>query len=252
MSNNPTPSQHDSFDAMPTEELEAFLRGSLAPSAENEQDANQLLAAMQQYAKRKEDVPHLTAEESLAQFRKKGTRNTKPRGCRRFPRVIRAAVIVLVILLCTVPALPEVSGSCMRSATAYWYDGVLSFHLTPAIGDVEVLFEKYSPTWLPEGYAIKEEHKRSEYQFHMDYTCYEKDGSSFSIGFDDVRPGGKAAYFVDDDTVKEHSKGDIIYYTYYHNEYAYAVFCVDGVECLIGGDIAMEDVLRIFNSINFD
>lgn len=264
------------YDAMTTEELEEILRLDAQAPQEQESDIDKILYIMEVLTKRNKNKGHtgktaLKAYESFKQnYMPESSDTAIPsvdtvKTINRFPRWLRrltAAAAVLVILVfgsVTAKAL----GINIWEAVVKWTQETFHFgewgnsdanyslpyaSLQEALakGKVTTLL---APNWFPDGYELadlKVDHSPLQIIYKAKYTNGEK---ILRITVQDYLDG--IPYYAEqsDGLTEEYQVSGITYYLFDNNKQVRSVWIVDSYECSIFGDVTIDELKAMINSI---
>lgn len=268
------------YDALSTEELSEILRlDSEAPEG-NGLDIDTLLYITGVLAERKETTnTGKTAQEAWSSFQqnylesedacpavteeKKPAKTGKP-----WIRRMIAAILVVVILVAVPLSVKALNWEDIRNAVVQWAKETFSFIRGdqrnadgPRAGDIrqfnslqdalEYAKLPYNmiPTWIPEGYLL-EEIDITETPAQKDYNAlYVKNGQLFNIS---------VCFYIDTDPPKMEANQDVLetyavngdeYFIVANNERISAMWTQDSYECYITGDLTIDEIKQMINSI---
>lgn len=268
------------YDALSTEELSEILRlDSEAPEG-NGLDIDTLLYITGVLAERKKSTnTGKTAQEAWSSFQQNylesedacpaATEDMKPTKTGK-PWIRRMiAAILIVVLLVSVPlSVKALNWEDIRNAVVQWAKETFSFIRGdrrnvdgPNAGDsreydslqqaLELTGQDFNsiPTWIPDGYVLERiDINKSPEQ--KDYNAlYVKDGQLFNIA---------VCFFIDTDPPKMEANQNIIetyivngdeYFIVANNERISAMWTQDSYECYITGDLTVDEIKQMINSI---
>lgn len=270
------------YDAMTTEELEQILRLDTEAPEGQASDGELLLYVMEVLAKRRKnsDNPGKTAQKAWESFQQhylpekescapqihKEKKPVKPFN--PWLRRLTAAAAVVALVVCLSATANAFSWKEMWNAVAKWAKETFSFSTEqnpqttePALEDVrrhvslrELLTRDGQradivPTLLPEGYALVDI-RVDENPMQKTYVArYDKGDARLRIS---------VKSFVEADPEKVEINGDFleiyevsgVEYHIYKNEQSYrAAWIKDSYECYISGDLTIEEIKMMIDSI---
>ena len=260
------------YDGMTTEELESILRlDSVAPAGQ-ESDTEKILYIMEVLAQRNRQNGHtgksaLEAFESFQQHYMPETDNTKipAKTRRRMPRWARsltaAAAVLGILLVGSVTA--KAFGFNLWKTVIQWTQETFHFgqwgnpdsrsklaydSLQDALEQGEIT-TPLAPTWFPEGYeldsiTIDQTPLKKAYK-----AIYIKGEQRLRITIRDHLD--KSPYYVEqsDGLAEEYEVSGITYYLFTNLEDSRAAWVQESYECDISGDISIEELKEMINSI---
>ena len=260
------------YDAMATEELEEILRLDAQAPEEQESDKEEILYIMEVLAERNRNKGHtgktaLEAYESFKQYYMPETDNNiipmKPkRTCSRWVRSLTATAAVLVVLIAgSVTA--KAFGFNVWKAVIQWTQETFHFgewgnsninnnlqyaSIQEALknGNTPVWLV---PTWIPDGFVL-DNIGVEQTPIKKAYKAIYKNGEhTLKITIQDNL--GKGPYYVEqsDGLIEEYKLSGITYYLFENNQRTQAVWIVDSFECRITGELTIDELKMMINSI---
>lgn len=264
------------YDAMTTEELEEILRLDAQAPEDQESDIEKILYIMEVLTERKRNNSHtgnaaLEAYESFKQNYMPEIDNTKslhkvPAKARReYPRWARSlaatAAVLAVLLLGSVTArafswniwdavvkwtqetfhFGEWSNSNPRNNLQYQ-----SFQEALEQGNIPV---SIVPTRIPDGYELNDiTVERSPFK-KICTAIYANGEKHLRITVQDYLD--KSPYYVEqsEGLVEKYDLLGITYYLFENNKQVQAVWIVDSYECYISGNVTIDDLKMMINSV---
>ena len=264
------------YDAMTTEELEEILRLDAQAPEEQESDTETILYIMEVLAARKRNNGHTgkTALEAYESFKQnympevdniETTRNVPTKIRIAFPRWLRSltatAAVLAILLVGSVTT--QAFGINIWEAVVKWTQETFHFgewgdsNVTdnlPYASLREALEEgkitaSLVPNWVPAGYElidINVEYKPLQTAYKAKYTNGER---VLRITVQDYLD--KIPVYVEqsDGLVEEYEVAGVKYYLFENNEQTQAVWIVDSYECHILGDLTIEELKLMIDSI---
>ena len=256
------------YDAMTTEELEEILR---LDAEEQESDTNQILYIMEVLTERKRNNGHSgkTALEAFESFKQNYMPETDTiipmkakRRCPRWVRSLTATAAVLAILLAgSITA--KAFGFNIWKAVVHWSQETFHFgewgnsnsdNTLPYSSLREVLEDDnitilLAPNWFPNGYELVD--------ISVDYSplqtvykaIYSNGGQELRITVQDYM--GRNPLYVEqsDGLIEEYRVAGVTYYLFENNKRTQAVWIVDSFECRITGELTIEELKLMIDSI---
>lgn len=268
------------YDSMATEELEEILRLDAEAPEGQASDGELLLYIMGVLEKRKQnsDNPGKTAHEAWESFQKhylpqeeeahtaqitKAERSTRPR-LRRW-----IAVAAVITVLVGVPLGASAFGwEDLWNAVAQWAKETFSFvsesnpqatepsptnidgysSLQQALAETDQEF-KAIPTWIPDGYKLDDitinENPIQKYYLAF-YNNGEKELKISVRSYVEVDP---EKVEVNEDLQEIYKAGETEYYIFNNFDQLRAVWIKDSYECNISGDLTIEEIKKMIDSI---
>ena len=264
------------YDKMTTEELEEILRLNAQAPEEQESDTEMILYVMEVLAARKRNNSHTgkTALEAYQSFKQnympevdniESTGKTSAKTKIAFPRWLRGltatAAVLAILLVGSVSA--QAFGLNIWEAVVKWTQETFQFgewgdsnvnndlsyaSLQEALknGGVTTLL---APNWYPYGYKlvdIKVEYSPLQTAYKAKYANGE---GVLRITVKDYLD--KIPVYVEQSNglVEEYEVAGVTYYLFENNKQVHAVWIVDTYECYIAGDITIDELRTMIESI---
>ena len=264
------------YDAMTTEELEEILRLDAQAPEEQESDTEMILYVMEVLAARKRNNSHtgktaLEAYESFKQNYLPEVDNIEPTSevptniKIAFPRWLRsltaAAAVLAILLVGSVTA--QAFGLNIWEAVVKWTQETFQFGES-GYSDAEdnlpynslqnVLEEgkitaSLVPNWFPDGYELADinvERKPLQIAYKAIYTNGDKE---LVITVQDYFDRVPVYVEQSDGLIEEYEVAEVTYYLLENNKRTQAVWIVDSFECSILGDLTIEELKLMIDSI---
>lgn len=264
------------YDAMTTEELEEILRLDAQAPEEQESDTEMILYVMEVLAARKRNNGHTgkTALEAYESFKQnylpevdniETTRNVPTKTRIAFPRWLRSltatAAILAILLIGSVTA--QAFGINIWGAMVKWTQETFHFgewgdsntnnnlpyaSLQEALenGKITTLLV---PQWIPNGYELVD--INVEYcPLHTAYKAmYTKDNQKFRITVQDYLNQIPVYVEQSDGLIEEYVVAGVTYYLFENYDAVKAVWIVDSYECYISGNVTIDELKQMIDSI---
>ena len=276
-------SRFSRYDAMSTEDLQAFLREDASKPMGEESDTKEILYVMEVLARRrKEQQEGKDPATALASFKNKYyTENETPsisesvpvihkrNNSGRWKRGLVAAVAAVFILVIGNSITVSALGFDLFAIIAKWTQETFHFghagqNDSPSDPDVEDsqkytglisalkefdISAKLAPTWFPEGYTEKEvrtEDTPKQKVFIAKYECGE---SSIRIQITDYLNGFPEQIEQSDDLIEIYTHVGVDYYIFSNYDQLRAVWINESFECYISGPLTVSEIKQIIDSI---
>ena len=282
MSENQNRNDYSQYDSMTTEELEEILRLDAEAPQGQAADGELIFYVMEVLARRKQNSsnPGKTAQQAWESFQKNYLPTEEEtitpvtqtvqsaKVSSHWLRRIVAAAAVLVILIGVPLTVSAFSWTELWDAVAKWAKETFSFvsgedvQLTePATEDTrqytslqELLAETNRatglvPTWIPNGYVLQ--------NIRVDETPVQKNYLALYIdGEKEIKISVRS--YADGDPEKAEINGEILevyeafgteHYIFYNNERLRAAWIKGSYECYISGDMTIEEIKMMIDSI---
>ena len=280
MSENQNRSARDfsKYDALDTQDLEAILRlDSEAPEGQ-ESDTEKILYIAGVLASRANakntgktaleawesfEQNYLPAEEDSFEHTAKTKKMVQP-WVRRLTAT--AAVILLVVGL-SATAVSAFGWEDIWNAVAKWAKETFSF----VSGDAELTepedksAQEYSslqealaetdrdcdvvPTYIPDGYVLSEIVVDENPMQRIYFAQYENGGKDLIITVQSYLEGNPEKVEVNEELVEVYKVAGSEYYIFFNNRQLRAVWIKDSYECYISGELTLEEIKTMINSI---
>ena len=259
----------EKYDSMATEALEEILRLDAKMPQGQESDTDKILYIMEVLAERKRNSSHTgnTAQEAYESFKQNYMPETESsaktkRGCPRWARSLTAAAAVLAILLVgSVTA--KAFGFNLWKAVIQWTQETFHFgawgnsnidNNLPYASLQEALEKGNTPAWLvptyiPDGLNLTEIDVKQT-PLKKTYTAkYTGGETNLVIAVRDYLD--KSPIFVEqsEGLIEEYEASGIIYYIFSDVELMKAKWISGSYECSISGNVAIEELKRMIDSI---
>lgn len=259
------------YDAMTTEELNALLRLDAEAPPEQETDTELLLYIMGVLADRKQntDSTGKTAQKSWESFQRNYLSELEDAPAphrRRWARRLTAAAAVLVLLL---PVTARAFGpGDLWDVVARWAKETFSFvsgesaHIQ---APEESSQEEYSslqdaleksnrdasmvPTWVPEGFVllkIIKDISPAQELYRALYLCNEKE---LIIRVQNYISTDLQSIEVEEDILEIYEISGISYYIFNNVDQLRAVWVIGSYECNVSGDVSLDEIKMMIDSI---
>lgn len=267
------------YDHMTTEELQEILRKHAHGELETEPDTEELFKIMEVLSERrqKSDAPaYRSDEEAFAEFCEhympKEKEKSRPKVIGFSNRVFKmvAAVLAIVLVLTVGTTLTAKAFHIdIWSKFASWTKEVFQFadsaqgttasnpekennlelkSLQDALAK-ENITEKLVPMWLPEGYKSKDLNVMTSPKGRTFYAIYEENGSELVIKIRQTIGVPATQVEKSDDLFEIYTLGGIEYYIFSNNENLQVKWSIGEFECVIGGNITLEEMKAMIDSI---
>ncbi len=259
-------------DTMTTEELEEILRLDAEMPEGQESDTEKILYIMEVLAERKRNTRHtgntaLEAYESFKQnYMPETDNNTIPiRTRHRMPRWVRGLVATAAVLaiLFTGSVTAKALGFNVWKAVIQWTQETFHFgdwgnsdpNSNLQFDSFQAALEEGNiPAWLvptsiPDGFNLTDitvEQSPLKNTYRAIYINAEKD---FVITVRDYLNGEPVYIEQSEGMVEEHQVSGITYYLFENNQQVHAVWIVDSYECYISGNLKIDELKTMINSI---
>ena len=267
------------YDSMTTEELQEILRKHAHGELETEPDTQELFEIMEVLSvRRQKEEPQAfrSDEEAYAEFREhympkenQEARSKVIRFPNRFLKTVAAVLAVVLVLAVSTSITAEALHIDIWGKLANWTkdifqftdmrDGTISSNpekeynaelksLQEALV-TENVTEKLVPTWMPEEYKSKDLKIKSSPRVLNINAIYEKDGSELVIKIRQTIGVQAPQVEKSDDFIELYVVDGVEYYIFSNTETLQAAWSIGEFECIIGGNITLEEMKKMIDSI---
>ena len=267
------------YDTMETEELEEILRSDSEAPQGQEPDTEELLYVMEVLANRKQlNSTGKTAQEAWESFQRNylpeqeaesSSELGKPvKAARYWLRRSVAAAAVLVLLICAVPVVGAFQWADLWKAVATWAKETFSFISPGQTQPTEPRpdnFDTYTslqealketnnttnlvPTWIPERYIL-EKIVLDESPMQRTYIAlYINGDAALKITVQAYLDSDPEKVEVNDKLLEVYKASGVEYYIFSNHEQLRAAWTVDSYECYISGELTLEEMKQMIDSI---
>ena len=270
------------YDSMPTDKLEEILRLDAQSSEGVAPDGELILYVMEVLAKRKETskTPGITAQTAWESFNKHylpteeeriiEDAQEKPTG--KAPRhLLRRAVAVAAVLVILV-GVPLTAGAFgwrdIWNAVAKWAKETISF-VTGADTQVDEPVEEdvrqytslqdllaqtdqeydFVPTWIPEEYTLRTINMDENPMRKSYYAVYTSGERIIRISVQSYMDADPEKVEINGELLETYEASGVEYYILQNNQQLYAAWIKGSYECNISGDLTVEEIKMMIDSI---
>lgn len=263
------------YDSMPMEALEQILRADAETPAEQESDIELILYVMEVLARRKKEnqQSRKTAQQSWESFQQNYLPEPEIQEHRKLPgrpwlRRIAACAAAVILILCIPLSTRAFSFEELWNVVARWAKETFSF----VSGDAEQASEpsptydgelmsfkdllernkvdtSIIPTWIPDGFALEKVEK--------DITpVQESYRALFCHGAKQIRIHVQAYIATDsrkfeiEDPIDVLEFGGVDYYIFTNYDQVQVIWTDSLYECIVTGDLSINDAKQMIYSIN--
>lgn len=267
------------YDCRTTEELQEILRKHAHGELETEPDTEELFKIMEVLSERRQntDAPaYRSDEEAFAEFSEhympKEKQKSHPKVIGFSNRVFKmvAAVLAIVLVLTVGTTLTAKAFHIdIWSKFASWTKEIFQFSENPqatnaaelepeynlelkslqdALAQQEIN-EKIAPNWLPEGYVHKDLTAKNSPRVRTISAVFEKEDEILIITIRQKIGVPANQVETSDDLIEIYMVNGIDYYIFSNNAKLQAAWSIGEFECIIGGNITLEEMKKMINSI---
>lgn len=264
------------YDSMTTEELEEILRLDLNAPPGQETDTDTLLYIMGVLADRRKANGHAgnTALEAYESFKQNylpeieksidTSSAAKPKKLRLLRSLTAAVAVLAVIILGTATA--KAFGLDIWEAVVAWTqetfhfdlggqadapdaDGALAFDSLQAALDNAGIKEALVPTWIPEGYQLMDIQTESTPLQNIYCSVYQSEENVLKITVHNYLETTPEYIEQSEDFLEVYEVSGISYYLFLNNARAQAVWINGPYECYIFGNVTINELKLMIDSI---
>ena len=271
------------YDAMSTEDLQAFLREDASKPMGEESDTKEILYVMEVLARRrKEQQEGKDPAEALASFKNKYyTENETPSisesvpvahkrsSSGRWKRGLVAAVAAIFILVIGNSITVSALGFDLFAIIAKWTQETFHFGSAgqtdetnapspdfahPCASLEDALMENkvtlaLAPTWIPDGYIESDIKIQDTPEQRMFQAKYARDESSIRIKISNYLDGFPEQIEQSDSLIEIYKSAEVDYYIFDNEGQLQAVWINENFECYISGPITLSEMKAVIDSI---
>ena len=288
MSENHDPGEQDfsRYDSMSTEELEEILRLDAEKPEYEESDTDELFYIMEVLAQRRNSDPNYTGKsvgEAFETFKKhyapddfkdmniqiKSTPSAKPvkRAVRWLRPVAAVAAVLAVCILASISV--DAMGFDLWGKVANWSKEFFHFEdetqttegtepdmqdeieytsLQDALNKSNIT-KDLAPSWIPDGYTLTKIDIADSPKEITICAKYEKDTAKIRISVRRLLGSTPEQIEKSDDLIEIFIFDSVTYYILKNQDNLKAVWIIDEFECYISGEITIEEMKAIIESI---
>lgn len=263
------------YDSMSTEELQEILRKHAHGELETEPDTQELFEIMEVLsARRQKEEPQAfrSDEEAYAEFCEhympKENQEARPKVI-RFPnralKTVAAVLAVVLILAVGTTITAEALRIDLWGKFANWTKEIFQFSdvqptepekennlelksLHDALAQYKVS-EKLVPAWMPEGYKSKDLKIMNSPRAFNVYAIYENNESELIIKIRQTIGVQAPQVEKNEDLLEVYVVDGVEYYIFSNTETLQAAWSIGEFECLMIGNITLEEMKRMIDSI---
>ena len=267
------------YDSMSTGELQEILRKHASGELEAEPDTEELFKIMEVLAKRRqEENPQAfrSDEEAFAEFRehympKEKNVSVQPKRFRTPARLMRTAAAVLTIVVILVAGMTVTANALhfdLWGKIASWTKEIFQFsdmnnpgvtepdydysieydQLRTALAEHNIA-ESIAPTWLPDGYKQKDIMIKNSPKVRSIKAVYENNNVELIISIRQTIGAPAKQVEKNEDLLEIYTVDDIDYYIFSNTETLQAAWSIGEFECQIVGEITVEEMKAMIDSI---
>jgi len=266
-----------SFSNLRSEDIEKLIDGVFA---DDDIDAELLDELLEIYDKL-DDVPAIDTDAALERFksdyigqdeiyRTENADNTtqtgnvkkdiRPHNQRRMPRYRYIAAVIIITILALLYGTPV--GASVRLTIATWTSETFSFgqrrfdtQINPELGSLHTALvdngvtEKLAPTWLPDGFVLFDFIVSKSPNQTVINAMLRADTKEITIHIVILRGISTYSYEKDENAIEVYPHNGIDHYIMTNISKTNAVWATKNYECIISGDITVDEVKQMIDSI---
>lgn len=263
------------FDTMETEELEEILRLDAEAPEEEETDTELLLYIMEVLAERrkKANITGNNAQDAWKSFEENYMpenileTKSKPAPARWLRSVIAAAAVIVLLILIPVSA-KAMKLDELWNVVAKWAKETFSFvsggdtdvdeprpDRKNEVAELQEMLEDSNrngsivPTWIPEGFVLEKIEKDITPVQEVYRARYINGDQKIRIRVQTYLSNDIQNTEIEDDYVEVYSVSGVDYYIFENIDQIQVIWIVDIYECIISGDLSIDEAKTMINSI---
>lgn len=271
---------YSKYDTMTTEELEEILRLDASAPEGEESDTELLLYVMGVLAnKNKNTVTGKTAQEAWESFQQNylteedespddQQKHTKRRISAPWLRRLVAAAAVIAVLICVPIAAKAFGWDELWHGFAKWAKETFSFvseesagvpdpdtEYNGEIASLKELLEQGEcdptiiPTWIPDGFVLEKLERDATPMRDVYRALYTNGEQVLRIRVQNFLSADAQTVEIEEDFSEIYTISGIEYYIFENSDQIRAVWIVDSYQCMISGDISIEELKLMIDSI---
>lgn len=265
------------YDSLTTEELEEILRLDASSPESTDSDTELLLYIMGVLANRRNtNSTGKTAQEAWESFQQnylgdessEEVQEQHPRITALWRRRLVAAAAILVLVIGLPLTVKAFGLDEIIERVARWANETFSFSniedetvTEPAVGDdleyasLQDAMERNGlphsmiPTWIPDGFAMEKIEKATSPIQEIYRATYRSGDKLLKIQIQIYLESDPGKIEVDEDLIEVYKSCDVEYYIFSNFEQLRAIWIVNSYECYISGDIPIDDLKKMIDSI---
>lgn len=270
---------YSKYDAMTTEELEEILRLDVSAPDGEDSDTELLLYVMEVLANRRRNmnITGKTALESWNSFQKNYLNEEcsddvqelkKNRTATPWLRRLITAAAVIALVVCLPLSAKAFGWEEIWNIFARWAKETFSFVTNESVVENEPSPQydgEYSslqdvlrannrdvdivPTWIPEGFVLERIEKDITPVQEVYVAFFMHGKKTLEIRLQTYIQGDPGKIEINEELVEIYKPSDMEYYLFTNNEHMHAIWANDSYECYIAGDLTIEEIKQMIDSI---
>lgn len=268
------------FDSMSTEELQEILRKHTHGELETEPDTQDLFEIMEVLSKRRQQQKpqaFRSDADAFVEFRKHYmpkeskpiTQYKAPKLPSRLLRTIAAVLAIVLVLTAGTTITAKALNYDIWRKFASWTTEIFQFKDISKNNDstpdktfsveYDQLREEFDknnidegiiPGWLPDGYTHKSIMVMESPKERSIYAIYENNNAELIISIRQTIGAQMEQIEKNDDLLEVYVADGVEYYIFSNTENLQATWSIGEFQCIIGGNIALEEMKKMIDSIN--
>lgn len=267
------------YDSMEAEELEQILRLDAEAPEGTESDTELLLYVMEVLASRRNNtnITGNTAQQAWESFQKnympldihdsKSQTNNRVASAPWVRRLIAAAAVIVLVIVIPVSA-KAFSLEKLWDVIATWAKETFSFIGSEDIAGHEVTASSpedcislqdalvksnrdpnITPTWIPDGFVLDKIEKDISPVQEVYRATYRNGSNVLKIRVQSFLESSPAKIEINEKLIEIYKSDNIEYYIFDNYDHLRAIWITDTYECYISGDIPIDELKQMIDSI---
>ena len=265
------------YDSMSIGELEEILRADAQGPERDDSDVDEILYVMEVLAKkrRQNGIAGKTALEAYQEFQQHYLPMVEEENIESIPsrkatiipfRRIAAIAASLVFVFTLATSANAFSIKDIWNAVARWAEETFSFstgvEISEPKGDSELEYESLQdalaqnhrncngvPLWIPDGYILTDIRIDRNPMQETYLAVYSNDDSMLKVSVQSMLSGHPEQIEMSDELVEIYTVSGIDYYLFSNYAQTRAAWVVDFCECYISGELTVEELKEMIDSI---
>lgn len=265
------------YDSMSIGELEEILRADAMGPERDDSDVDEILYVMEVLAKkrRQNGIAGKTALEAYQEFQQHYLPMVEEENIESIPsrkatiipfRRIAAIAASLVFVFTLATSANAFSIKDIWNAVARWAEETFSFstgvEISEPKGDSELEYESLQdalaqnhrncngvPLWIPDGYILTDIRIDRNPMQETYLAVYSNDDSMLKVSVQSMLSGHPEQIEMSDELVEIYTVSGIDYYLFSNYAQTRAAWVVDFCECYISGELTVEELKEMIDSI---
>ena len=267
------------YDSMETEELEQILRLDAEAPEGAESDTELLLYVLEVLAHRRNNtnITGNTAQQAWESFQQnymphgihdsKSRTNNKVTAAPWVRRLIAAAAVIALVIVIPVSA-KAFSLEKLWDVIATWAKETFSFVSSenenthePGVKSAEVFSSLQDalaksnrdpsiiPTWMPDGFVLEKIEKNISPIQEIYLAIYRNGDNVLRVRVQSFVESSPEKIEINEKLIEIYESGDLAFYIFSNNNHLHAIWAADSYECYIAGDLSIDELKQMIDSI---